>query len=178
MSTIYTELNQYHVVMEVAPEFWQGPDALRDIYVRSGRGAQVPLTAFARFEPSAAPLAVNHQGQFPAVTLSFNLMPGVSLGEAVDAIEARVARHRAAGQRCAAASRARRKRSRPRSSNQPLLILAALVTVYIVLGMLYESYIHPITILSTLPSAGVGALLALLLCNIELTSSRSSASSC
>ena len=167
VSTLYTQLNQYHVVMEVAPRFWQSPETLKDIYVRSSGGAMVPLSAFTHFEPAATALAVNHQGQFPAVTLSFNLAPGVALGEAVKAIEAAQremglpAGIRASFQGTAQAFQAS-------LANEPLLILAALVTVYIVLGMLYESTIHPITILSTLPSAGVGAIVALLLCRTEL----------
>jgi multidrug efflux pump len=168
VSTIFTQLNQYHVVMEVAPRFWQHPETLKDIYVRSMNNMLVPLSAFTHFAPSTTALAVNHQGQFPAVTLSFNLAPGIALGEAVAAITA--AQHqlglppsiRASFQGTAQAFQAS-------LANQPLLILAALVTVYIVLGVLYESYIHPLTILSTLPSAGVGAILALLLCRTELS---------
>ncbi|HKW95905.1 MAG TPA: multidrug efflux RND transporter permease subunit [Methylomirabilota bacterium] len=168
VSTIYTALNQYHVVMEVAPQFWQSPDAIRGIYMRSATGATVPLTAVTRFVPSAAPLQVNHQGLFPSVTLSFNLAPGVSLGEAVVAVEA-------SARRIQMPSSVRGKFAgvaqafRDSLSTQPLLILAALVAVYIVLGMLYESYVHPVTILSTLPSAGVGALLALMICGMELS---------
>jgi multidrug efflux pump len=161
-------LNQYHVVMEVAPQYWQNPAALHDIYVRSPSGAQVPLSALTRYEPATTLLAVNHHGQFPGVTLSFNIVPGVSLGEAVAAIE-RELQHmglpagiRGSFQGMAGAFRAS-------LNNQVWLILVALVTVYIVLGILYESYIHPITILSTLPSAGVGALLALLLFKTELS---------
>jgi len=168
VSTTYTQLNQYHVVMEVAPRFWQDPETLRDIYVRSTKGVPVPLSAFTRFAPSTTALAVNHQGQFPSITLSFNLAPRVALGDAVDAITA--AQHeigmpagiRASFQGTAQAFQAS-------LANEPLLILAALVTVYIVLGILYESYIHPLTILSTLPSAGVGAILALLLCRTDLS---------
>jgi multidrug efflux pump len=168
VSTIFTQLNQYHVVMEVQPDFQQNPDALKNIYVHSSNGQQVPLSAFTRFEPSATALAINHQGQFPVVTVSFNLAPGSSLGDATKVIE-----------------QARADINMPQSilatfqgtaaaflrslANEPLLILAALVTVYIVLGVLYESYIHPITILSTLPSAGVGAILALLLCRTEFS---------
>jgi multidrug efflux pump len=169
VSTIYTALNQYHVVMEVAPQYWQSPDALRDIYVRSATtGRPVPLTALTRFQPSPAPLQVNHQGLFPSVTLSFNLAPGVALGHAVAAVED-------AGRRIALPSGVRGKFAgaaqvfQDSLSTQPLLILAALVAVYIVLGMLYESYVHPLTILSTLPSAGVGALLALMACGMELS---------
>ncbi len=168
VSTIFTQLNQYHVVMEVDPQFQQDPDSLKDIYVKSSNGTQVPLSAFTRFEPGAAALALNHQGQFPVVTLSFNLAPNAALGDAVNAID-----------------RAKLELNMPPSiqatfqgtaaaflkslANEPILILAALVTVYIVLGILYESYIHPITILSTLPSAGVGAILALLLCRTEFS---------
>ena len=181
VSTIFTQLNQYRVVLEVEPEFQQGPQALQNIYVRSReRRRRCRLSAFTQVERDARRRSsINHQGQFPAVTLSFNLAPG------------RVARRRG-----------RRRSSRPTQeiglpasiqasfqgtaqafqaslANEPLLILAALVTVYIVLGVLYESYIHPLTILSTLPSAGVGALLALMLCRHRpRASSRSSASSC
>jgi multidrug efflux pump len=168
VSTIYTSLNQYHVVMEVAPEFWQSPDALRNIYVRSETGASVPLTALTRFQPSAAPLQVNHQGLFPSVTLSFNLAPGVALGHAVTAVEdatRRIGMPSTIRGKFAGAAQA----FQDSLSTQPLLILAALVAVYIVLGMLYESYVHPLTILSTLPSAGVGALLALMACGMELS---------
>src|SRR5271156_6410456 len=192
VSTIFTQLNQYHVVLEVDPQFQQNPDALKHLYVKSSgseqvsSGAtvnitssasanitsapspQVPLSAFTRFEPGATALAVNHQGQFPVVTISFNLAPGAALGEAVDAI-----------------NKAKQDLNMPASiqatfqgtaaaflnslANEPILILAALITVYIVLGVLYESYIHPVTILSTLPSAGVGAILALLLFHMEFS---------
>ena len=167
VSTIFTQLNQYRVVLEVAPQFQQDPEALKSIYVKSASGVQVPLSAFTRLVSGNAPLAVTHQGQFPAVTLSFNLAPGVALGHAVDAIRAAErqiglpASIRASFQGTAQAFRAS-------LANQPLLILAALITVYIVLGVLYESYIHPVTILSTLPSAGVGAILALQLVHAHL----------
>ncbi|OLD60943.1 MAG: acriflavine resistance protein B [Acidobacteria bacterium 13_1_40CM_2_60_7] len=168
VSTIFTQLNQYHVVMEVDPQFQQDPAALKNIYVRSSSGEQVPLSAFTRFEPGTASLALNHQGQFPVVTLSFNLAPGTSLGQAVKAIDAAKAdlgmppSLQTSYQGTAAAFL-------NSLSNEPILILAAIITVYIVLGVLYESYIHPITILSTLPSAGVGAILALLLCHTEFS---------
>jgi multidrug efflux pump len=193
VSTIFTQLNQYRVVLEVDPQFQQNPDALKSIYVRSSSAGlqassgstanissaqqqsitaapnpQIPLSAFTRFEPGATALAINHQGQFPVVTVSFNLAPGAALGDAVNAI-----------------NKAKEELNMPPSiqatfqgtaaaflnslANEPLLILAALVTVYIVLGVLYESYIHPITILSTLPSAGVGAILALLLFGMEFS---------
>src|SRR4029434_6849088 len=168
VSTLYTQLNQYHVVMEVAPRFWQSPETLQDIYVRSSSGAMVPLSAFTHYEPSTTALAVNHQGQFPSITLSFNLAPGVALGEAVQAMEAA---ERELGLPASIQARFQGTAQAFQASlaNEPLLILAALVTVYIVLGVLYESTIHPITILSTLPSAGVGAILALLLCRTELS---------
>ena len=168
VSIIYTPLNQYHVVMEVAPQYWQTPSILQDLYVPAPHGAQVPLSAVTRYEPSATLLSVNHQGQFPGVTLSFNMAPGVSLGEAVQAIEKAMQVIGLPGDiRGSFQGTARAFQSSV--ENQPWLILAALVTVYIVLGMLYESYIHPLTILSTLPSAGVGALLALLLFKTELS---------
>jgi multidrug efflux pump len=167
VSTIFTQLNQYHVILEVLPAFQENPDALKAIYVKSTAGAQVPLSTFTRFVPGTAPLAINHQGQFPSVTLSFNLAPGVALGHAVDAIKAAErqiglpASIRPSFQGTAQAFQAS-------LANEPLLILAALITVYIVLGVLYESYIHPVTILSTLPSAGVGAILALQICRVHL----------
>jgi multidrug efflux pump len=168
VSIMYGPLNQYYVVMEVAPQYWQNPSTLRDIYVRSQRGTQVPLSAVARYEPAPSLLSVNHQGQFPAVTLSFNLMPGVSLGEAVLAVERAIHEmNLPAGIQGSFQGTARAFRASMNS--QVWLIVTALLTVYIVLGILYESYIHPITILSTLPSAGVGALLALLLFRTELS---------
>ena len=168
VSTMYTQLNQYHVVMEVEPRYWQRPETLKDIYVRSPSGAKVPLAAFARFVPTSDTLAVNHQGQFPAVTLSFNLAPGAALGDAVRSVQETFAQMGVpASVRGSFQGTAQAFQSS--LSSQPWLILAALITVYIVLGILYESYIHPITILSTLPSAGVGALLALMLCRTELT---------
>jgi len=168
VSTIYSERNQYHVVMEVEPRYWQRPETLRDIYVRSSTGAQVPLSAFARFEPSSDTLQVNHQGQFPAVTLSFNLALGVALGDAVAAIE-RATHDMGLPTSVRGKFAGTAQAFQASLASQPWLILAALVAVYIVLGILYESYVHPITILSTLPSAGVGAILALLLFRIELT---------
>jgi multidrug efflux pump len=162
VSTIFTQLNQYHVVLEADPSFQQSPDSLKNIYVHSSTGAQVPLSAFTHFQSTNALLAINHQGQFPVVTISFNLAPGVSLGQAtkaIDQVEHDInlpASIHTAFQGTAAAFQ-------NSLSSEPYLILAALVTVYIVLGVLYESYIHPITILSTLPSAGVGAILALIL---------------
>ena len=168
VSTIFTQLNQYHVVLEVKPSFQQSPDALKDLYVRSATGTQVPLAAIAQFAPTTAALAVNHQGQFPAVTFSFNLAPGVALGDAVTAIET-TARDLGLPPSIRATFQGTAQAFQASLANEPLLILAALVTVYIVLGVLYESYIHPLTILSTLPSAGVGAILALLLCRTDLS---------
>ena len=168
VSTIYTTLNQYHVVMEVAPEYWQSPDALSQIYVRAGGGEMVPLTAVTKFGTSRAPLQVNHQGLFPAVTVFFNLAPEVALGDAVTAILDEANRIGLPGG-IRGSFTGTAQAFQAALANQPLLILAALVAVYIVLGILYESLVHPFTILSTLPSAGVGALLALLATGIELT---------
>jgi multidrug efflux pump len=168
VSVLFTQMNEYHVVMEIAPEFQENPDSLQRLYVRSSSGTQVPLSAFTRYDASTTALAVNHQGQFPAVTLSFNLAPNVALGDAAVAIQDAEEKLglpssvQASFQGTAQAFQSSLK-------NQPTLILAALAVVYIVLGMLYESLIHPITILSTLPSAGVGALLALLAFRIELS---------
>ena len=168
VSTIFTQLNQYHVVMEVAPSFQRTMTGLGDLYVKSSSGTQVPLSTFTHIEYHAVPLSIGHQGQFPSTTISFNLGPGYSIGDAVSAVNSAVAGLKlpvsvnTAFQGTAAAFEAS-------LTNEPLLILAALITVYIVLGVLYESYIHPITILSTLPSAGVGAILALLIFGIDLS---------
>jgi multidrug efflux pump len=167
VSTMYRALNQYHVVMEVAPQFQQTPEALQNIYLRSTSGTPVPLAAFTHYEASNTPLAVNHQGQVPSVTISFNLAPGVSLGQATQAIE-NAERTIGFPPTIQASFQGTAAAFQDSLSSQKILILTALFTVYIVLGMLYESYIHPITILSTLPSAGVGALLALLLTHNEL----------
>jgi multidrug efflux pump len=163
VSTMFTQLSQYHVVLEVAPAFRDHPADLRDIYVKSSSGGEVPLSTFVQIKHVTAPLTINHQGQFPAATISFNLASNMSLGEAVKAINA------AKADLGMPASIQTQFEGTARAfeaslQNEWLLILAALVTVYIVLGVLYESYIHPITILSTLPSAGVGALVALLIC--------------
>ncbi len=220
ISTLYTQLNQYHVILETMPEFQQHPSKLHDIYVRSAlastslttssssgnnvitsstasgnsggspspsagkstgssgsanptavttpNGAAVPLSAFTHFESRSAPLSVNHQGQFPVVTISFNLAPGASLGEATQAINA-AQKDLQMPLSVQAAFQGTAASFQISLSNEPILILAALITVYIVLGVLYESYIHPITILSTLPSAGVGAILALIICGQELS---------
>ena len=168
VSTMYTPLNQYHVVMEVTPEFWQDPGALRYVYVKGTDGRLSPLSAFTRYETSTAPLTVNHSGQFPSVTISFNLPVGVALGQAVDAINAAEAEmHLPATIRGSFSGTA--QAFQESLANEPILIAAALLTVYIVLGVLYESLIHPVTILSTLPSAGVGALVALLLTGNDLS---------
>ena len=168
VSTMYTALNQYHVIMEAAPAFWQSPEGLRHIYLRSSDGGQVPLSAVARYAASSAPLAVNHQGQFPSVTLSFNLAPGVALGDAVTAI-AGAERDMGLPSSIRGSFQGTAQAYQQSLASQPWLVAAALVAVYVVLGVLYESYWHPITILSTLPSAGVGALVALMLCRTELT---------
>jgi multidrug efflux pump subunit AcrB len=168
VSTMYTSLNQYHVVMEVAPKYWQNPDTLKLIYVLAPNGQEVPLNAFTHFAPSTAALSVNHQGLFPAVTISFNLAPGVALGDAVDEIE-EAARTVGLPPTIHTTFAGTAQAYQDSLGNEPWLIAAALATVYIVLGVLYESYVHPVTILSTLPSAGVGALLALLLFRTDLS---------
>jgi multidrug efflux pump len=168
VSTMYTQLNQYHVVMEVEPSYWQSPDGLRYIQARSSNGSLIPLSTFTHYETAMNPLMVSHSGQFPSVTISFSLTPGVALSSAVEGITAAVdtlglpstLRRDFSGTAQAFQSSLR---------NEPILIAAALLTVYIVLGILYESLIHPITILSTLPSAGVGALLALMIFKTELS---------
>ena len=168
VSTIFTQLNQYHVVLEVGQQFQDDPSDLSSIYVKSSTGQQVPLSTFSHFVTSPAPLAINHQGQFPVVTISFNLAPGESLGKATKAIAQAeqemgmpVSIHPSFQGTAAAFQNS--------LASEPWLILAALITVYIVLGVLYESYIHPVTILSTLPSAGVGAILAMILTRNDLT---------
>ncbi len=164
----YTSLNQYFVVMEVDPIFWQNPNGLKDVYVPSSTNGFVPLNVFTHFQPSTAALTVNHSGVFPSVTISFNLPPGIALGQAVDAISAMEEK---AGMPTTINTNfsGTAQAFQASLSNEPILIAAALVAVYIVLGILYESFIHPITILSTLPSAGVGALLALLVTKTELS---------
>ena len=167
VSTMYTQLNQYHVVMEVEPRFWNNPDGLKYIYVPSTTGQQVPLSAFTRYAASSTPLQVNHSGQFPSVTISFNLPLGVSLGDAVPAVDEAMREINLPGS-IRASFQGTAQAFQESLKNEPLLILAALIAVYIVLGVLYESLIHPLTILSTLPSAGVGALLALIATHNEL----------
>ncbi len=168
VSTMLTPLNQYHVVMEVAPQYQRNPDSLANIYIKSQTGQSVPLSAVTKFASARTALAVNHQGQFPAVTLTFNLAPGVSLGQAVTALniaQADIGMPSAVH----ASFQGTAQAFQSSLSSEPFLILTALATVYIVLGILYESYIHPITILSTLPSAGVGAILALLITHTDLS---------
>jgi multidrug efflux pump len=167
VSTMYTSLNQYHVVMEVAPRFWQDPQALNYVYIHSPAGKVVPLSAIAHFEKRIAPLAVNHDGQFPAVTIAFNLAPGVALSDAVQVIS-QAEQNIGMPASIRSAYSGSMQAFQASLATEPFLIVTALLTVYIVLGMLYESYIHPITILSTLPSAGVGAVLALMIFHMDL----------
>lgn len=168
VATMYTAMNQYHVVMEAAPQYWQRPESLNEIYVATPTGGSVPLSVFARFAPSSTLLSVNHQSQTPATTLSFNLLPGVALGDAVnkvsDAIENMYLPATIHG-----AFKGSAQAFQESLQGETFLILTALLAVYLVLGILYESLIHPITILSTLPSAGVGAILALLLTKTDLS---------
>jgi multidrug efflux pump len=168
VSTIYVPLNQFRVVLEIDQRLAQSPDRLNRIFVRGANGVRVPLATFAKFSTEATPLAVTHSGQFPSVTLSFNLPIGVSLGQAVDAIND-LQRELGIPARITGRFQGTAQEFQAALSNQPLLIAAAIAAVYLVLGILYESYIHPITILSTLPSAGLGALLALMLCRMELS---------
>ena len=168
VSTMYAGMNQYRVVMEVAPEYWQHPETLDAIYIGTNTGGLVPLSTVAKFGRSTTPLSVNHQGQFPAITLSFNLLPGASLGDAVIAIE-RAARDIGMPTTIQGGFQGTAQVFQQSLENEPWLILAAVITVYIVLGILYESLVHPLTILSTLPSAGVGATLALLVTKTDFT---------
>ncbi len=168
VSTMYTALNQYHVIMDIDPQYWQNPEGLKRIYIPTAKSGLVPLAAFTRFEPRNAPLTVNHQGQFPSVTISFNLPVGVALGTALDAIKRAEAEIRLPSS-IRGSFQGTAQAFQSSLANENILILAAILAVYIVLGILYESLIHPITIISTLPSAGVGALLALLLFHTELS---------
>src|SRR5262249_15656636 len=168
VSTIFTQLNQYRVVLESEPRFEMTPAALDKVYVKSSTGQMVPLSTFAKIKTGTAPLTILHQGQFPAVTLSFNLAPGSSLGAAVEAIQ-KVEKDIALPDSVAATFSGSAAEFRSSLQSEPLLILAAIIVIYIVLGVLYESYIHPITILSSLPSAGVGALLALIIAGHDLS---------
>ena len=168
VSTIFTQLNQYRVVLESEPRFETTPAALEKTYVKSSTGQMVPLSAFAKIKTGIAPLTILHQGQFPAVTLSFNLAPGSSLGAAVAAIQ-KAEKDIALPETVAATFSGSAAEFRSSLQSEPFLILAAIIVIYIVLGVLYESYIHPITILSSLPSAGVGALLALIITGHDLS---------
>jgi multidrug efflux pump len=168
ISTIFTQLNLFRVILEVKPEFQRSPDALKQIYVKTVNGDQVPLSTISSMKAAVAPLSISHQGQFPSVTLSFNTAPNVALGDAVTAIH-RAKQHIGLPPSVHADFQGTAQAFSDSLASEPALILAALITVYIVLGVLYESYIHPITILSTLPSAGVGAFLALILCRTEFT---------
>ncbi len=178
VSVIYNPLNQYRVVMELAPEYWQSPEALKQVYISVPAGRlpsgeqrvarQVPLSTLASFAPTSTPLSVNHQGQFAAASLSFNLQPGTSLSTATQLIE-KTMRDIGVPNSIQGSFQGSAKAFKESLRNQPWLILAALLSIYIVLGILYESYIHPLTILSTLPSAGVGALLALMVCGTEFS---------
>jgi multidrug efflux pump len=168
VSTMYTAINQYHVVLEVEPQFWQSPVSLNDVYIRASQGKVVPLSAIAHYEPATAPLAVNHQGQYPSVTISFNLAPGISLSQAVAAItgmEQKIGLPSTVTGMFSGTLQA----FKATVATLPFLLVTALAAVYIVLGILYESYVHPITILSTLPSAGVGAVLALMIFHKDLS---------
>jgi multidrug efflux pump len=168
VSTMYTALNQYHVVMEAAPQFWQSPVGLNNVYVHPATGGEVPLSAIAHFEPKTAPLAVNHQSQFPSVTVSFNLAPGVSLSDAAATIN-QMEQQIGMPQSIRGMYSGTLQAFQASLSTEPMLIITALLAVYIVLGILYESFIHPVTIISTIPSAGVGAVLALMLFRLDLS---------
>jgi hydrophobe/amphiphile efflux-1 (HAE1) family protein len=168
VSTIFTQLNQYRVVLEVEPQYQLAPESLNKIYVKSSTGQMVPLSAFAKVKTTTAPLTIVHQGQFPAVTLSFNLQPGSSLGAAVKAIQS-AEKEIGLPDTVVATFSGSAAEFQSSLKSEPFLILAAIIVIYIVLGVLYESYIHPLTILSSLPSAGVGALLALMICGVNLS---------
>src|SRR4029077_11299438 len=161
VSTMFTSLNQYHVVMEVNPRFQYGPNALKDIYVNSASGQQVPLSTLVHSVIKPAPILINHQSLFPSVTISFNLKPGVALGDAVSAVQ-KIEKDTGKPESLATSFQGNAQAFQSSLKGTPLLIGVALIVIYIILGVLYESLIHPITILSTLPSAGIGALLLLL----------------
>jgi multidrug efflux pump len=168
VSTMYTAINQYHVVLEVEPKFWQSPVNLNDVYIRAAQGKVIPLSAVAHYEANTAPLSVNHQGQYPSVTISFNLAPGVALSDASRAILA-MEQKMGMPNTITGMFSGTLQAFQASLATQPFLIITALMAVYIVLGILYESYLHPITILSTLPSAGVGAVLALMIFHKDLS---------
>ncbi len=168
VSTMYTAINQYHVVLEVEPKYWQSPVNLKDVYIRAAQGKVVPLSAVAHYEPATAPLSVNHQGQYPSVTISFNLAPGVALSDASRAILA-LEQKMGMPNTITGMFSGTLQAFQASLATQPFLIITALMAVYIVLGILYESYLHPLTIISTLPSAGVGAVLALMIFHKDLS---------
>jgi HAE1 family hydrophobic/amphiphilic exporter-1 len=168
VSTIYSPLNQYHVILEVDPRFQSGPEALNNIYLNSSAGQEVPLSTLVKSTVTAAPIVINHQGMFPATTLSFNLQPGVALGDAIAAIH-KFERESGKPDSLATTFQGTANACLSSLASEPLLIAAALVTIYIILGVLYESAVHPITILSTLPSAGIGALLILMAVNLDFS---------
>src|SRR5207248_6325224 len=168
VSNIYKGLNQYHVVLEVSDNYTQGPEGLRHIYVPSNKGGIVPLSAFAHYDPSNTSLSVNHQGLYPSITLSFNLGAGLALGDAVTKLQT-LQREMGMPPTVHGGFQGTAQAFQDSQSSMLVLVITAILAVYIILGILYESYIHPITILSTLPSAGVGALLALMLTKTELS---------
>ncbi|MEA2949791.1 MAG: hypothetical protein QOI40_5121, partial [Alphaproteobacteria bacterium] len=168
VSTMYTELNQYHVVMEVDPKFQYGPEALNGIYVKSSSGQQVPLSTLVDSVVKVAPLVVNHQGQFPSVTISYNLTPGTAIGQSVSAIQ-QVEKELGKPLSLQTSFQGNAQAFQSSLSSTPILIIAALFVIYLILGVLYESVIHPITIISTLPSAGLGALLLLMAVHFDLS---------
>jgi HAE1 family hydrophobic/amphiphilic exporter-1 len=165
---MFTSLNQYHVVLEVDPKFQYGPDALKDIYLNSSSGQQVPLSTLVTTTTTPAPILINHQSMFPSVTLSFNLKPGVALGNAVDTIQ-KIEKEMGKPASLATSFQGNAQAFQSSLSGTPLLIGVAMIVIYIILGVLYESFIHPITILSTLPSAGIGALLLLMAVHMDLS---------
>jgi HAE1 family hydrophobic/amphiphilic exporter-1 len=168
VSTMFTELNQYHVVLEVAPEFQYSPESLKDIYVNSSTNQQVPLSTLVHSDIRPAPIVINHQGMFPSATISFNLKPNVALGEAVDAIR-QFERYSGKPASVATSFQGNAQAFQASLASTPMLIATALIVIYIILGVLYESTIHPLTILSTLPSAGLGALLILVAVHLDLS---------
>jgi multidrug efflux pump subunit AcrB len=168
VSMMYTMLNQYHVILEVDPKFQYGPEALNGIYVRSSAGQQVPLSTLVDSVVKVAPLVVNHQGQFPSVTISFNLVPGIAIGQAVSAIQ-QVEKELGKPLSLETSFQGNAQAFGASLSSTPILIAAALFVIYLILGVLYESLVHPITIISTLPSAGLGALLLLMAVHYDLS---------
>jgi multidrug efflux pump len=167
VSVIYTQLNQYYVVLEAAPQYWQGPEGLNDVYLPASKGGHIPLLAVAKGQANTTPLAVNHTGLFPSVTVSFNLSPGVSLSDATASIK-QMQRQLGAPSTLTGAPGGTLLAYQQSLATEPILVLTALLAVYIVLGILYESLVHPLTIISTLPSASVGAMLALMLFKVDL----------